>query len=115
MLNRGVLNIDGSGGISAADVGGVATLDFNGGTPTKSNKSLVTSTVAPTRTLGGLGYTDAGALCIANNGTAVVWQAGIPLNASGQVCTATDKPATQFIAGLPFNTDGRLFISATPG
>jgi hypothetical protein len=114
MLNRGALNIDGSGGIVAADVAGGASTNFNGGTPTKANGSIVTTTASPTDVIGGLPY-NAGSLCIENNGVIVSTVAGIPITAAQKVATATDKPAVVWNSGLPFNVDGRLFISATPG
>lgn len=114
MLNRGVLTIDGSGGIVAADVAGGASTDFNGGTPTKANGSIVTSTATPTDFIGGLPYA-AGSLCVEVNGVIANVLGGIPLTAAGKVATATDKPAVVWNSGLPFNVDGRLFISATPG
>ena len=114
MLNRGALSIDASGGIVAADVAGGASTNFNGGTPTKANNSLVTTTATPTNFIGALGYAS-NALCIEANGVIANILGGIPLTAAGKVAIATDKVAVVWNSGLPFNVDGRLFISATPG
>jgi len=114
MLNRGVLNID-SGGVRVADVAvGGFTQQFNGGTPTQSNSSLVITADPPINFIGGLGYAENN-LCIADEGNIVQRVAGFGLTATGALSTSFIGPAVNWNSGIPFNSSGRMLLSPAPG
>lgn len=110
MLNAGVLAFDSAGRIKTISPG--AVVRFNGGTPTGELGSLQVSTEVPQQQLNGIGYRDAGELCVVV-AAPVYFISGLPVAIDGAVCVSFDQTPASWVAGIPLDAAGRM-CCATP-
>lgn len=110
-----LLLFDGSGRITTLNQVDFPEPNFNGGTPAGDLGSLVIAAVSggflPKERLGGLTYSDGGALLVDGLGAIDHWNAGLPLTAIGALCISTLNPASWTPGGIPVASDGRVSLA----
>ena len=111
-LIAGVLPKDASGRVITRTTG--ALNQFNGGTPVADNGTLFVGAFAGgNNRLGGLRYTDIGALTIDNTNPAIAaYVAGFPVDVAGNLLTEHGGTIDHYTAGLPVNALGQLVTVA---
>ena len=116
MLNARPIALDATGLLKNIPVASAPAPNFNGGTPLSNSAELVTSATAPVVYNGGLGYDNAGALCIDTAGAIAKYApGGMPLTAADRVAVSVAGVATRWLAGLPFDAGGRLALATASG
>jgi len=116
MLNNNPIAKDVGGRLSNIPVGLIPLPYFNGGTPLSTLQEVVTTTVAPVTRNGGLGYTNAGALCIDTAGAIAGYaQGGMPVTAAGNLCVSVNQAVAAWNAGIPFDATGRVAFATASG
>lgn len=116
-LNTGVLSFTGTT-IDRIDFSSVVgALQFNGGTPTDNDGNLVIGPFAsgylPQAPVGGLYYTDSGAILVDSVGSiAGHTNSGLPYTVNKGLAISIGQPAASYApAGIPLDASGRVALT----
>lgn len=110
MFNLGVIQKDSATRLVVIEAGALA--DFHGGTPTTAAGELLVAVTGGAYFLGGLAYTEAGAVVVQDEGVAVSYVGGgFGMTADQKLCVKDGGTPAYWIAGIPFDTDGRVCIT----
>jgi hypothetical protein len=116
MLNNNPIAKDAGGRLKNIPSSLIPTPHFNGGTALSDLGEIITSTLAPARRNGGLGYDNAGPLCIDTAGAIAGYvQGGLPVTAAGRLAVSVNLAVTKWNAGIPFDAGGRVALATASG